>query len=945
MIGTLKRMISPNEKEIEAARKIVKKVLEFEKIVADLSDEELAKSTEYFREKLGVDIEKLTSDSIYFEENYPNFDKKELDAERKKLFEILPEAYARVREVAKRLAKHEHFHVQLMTGILLANNKIAEVFTGEGKTNSAVLPAYLYGLTGKGVHVATVNDYLAKRDGEWAGQILAKLGMKAAVITAQESYAVISDERAMEVYGKDIKASLDKKDMSNMSSMTGTNFEKITKKQAYKMDVIYGQAQEFGFDYLRDNMANALEERVQRFYYYSIVDECDSILIDEARTPLIISVPDEQPSTTYYRFATIAEELKVEEDYAVDEKRHSVVLTDSGIEKVEKAFGVKDAWSDSKFIKHIDNALKAQALYRKDKEYIVANGEILIVDQFTGRAQPGRRYSEGLHQAIEAKERVDIKNESKTLATVSYQNYFRLYSFLGGMTGTAMTEAEEFEKIYKLDVVRVPTHRVMVRKDQSDVIYPTEKAKFNAVVKEIAEMYEQGRPVLAGTTSIEKSEYLSQLLKKKGIPHQVLNAKLHEKEAKIVANAGQKNTITIATNMAGRGTDIKLAPEVKDVGGLHIIGTERHEARRIDNQLRGRSGRLGDPGSSRFYLSLEDHLMRVFGGDMMKNMMGNQMDETVPIESRLLSGIIKSAQQKVESMNFDIRKRLVEYDDVLNFQRETVYKMRRLILMLLHKEPVPALKPFELKGKELIAFAQKLQKYSLKRHDDASIKEVIAGTFLDNSLRVWIFKQIIDQLSGIIGDDIKIQKNLSKNVATILQDFIETCIPNSIEEKAAKKLGFDTYEKAKEAIIAPKNKSFVLQTDLLISLFVEAMFIKLTELEKTVPEKEYERFLIMSSLDNLWMDHIDAMSDLREGIGFRGYAQRDPLVEYKREATTLFEEFFGALGDMIARKAYRLESTQGNNDAAASEQAIKNAVSKLRNNSSTSKKSKNKRNK
>ncbi|WKZ29988.1 MAG: preprotein translocase subunit SecA [Candidatus Dojkabacteria bacterium] len=908
MIGTIKNLFSPNEKELAMARKILSKVLEFEDSVKQLSDEELAKSTEYFRKKLGIDIEKRKADDIYFDEKYPEMDEKELLEERKKLYEILPEVYARVREVAGRIAKHEHFSVQLMTGILLAHNKVTEVFTGEGKTNSAVLPAYLFGLTGRGVHVATVNDYLAKRDGEWAGQVMHALGMNASIITANDSYQVISDEEVLEIFGKDAQASLDKKDMSNMSTMVGTNLKVINKKQAYKCDVTYGQASEFGFDYLRDNMANSLEERVQRYYYYSIVDEADSILIDEARTPLIISVPDEQPSEVYYRFATIAETLKADEDYIVDEKRHSVVLTDAGIKKVETAINVADIWSDSRFIKHIDNALKAKALYNKDKEYIVHNGEVLIVDQFTGRAQQGRRYSEGLHQAIEAKERVDIRNESKTLATISYQNYFRLYSFLAGMTGTAMTEAEEFAKIYKLDVVRVPTHKKITREDLADVIYKSEKSKYDAVVEDIIEKYKQGRPVLAGTTSIEKSEYISTLLRKRGIPHQVLNAKLHEKEAKIIAAAGQKATVTIATNMAGRGTDIKLSPEVKELGGLHIIGTERHEARRIDNQLRGRSGRLGDPGSSRFYLSLGDHLMRVFGGDMIKNVLGGQLPEDIPLESGLLSGIIKKAQEKVESLHFDIRKRLVEYDDVLNFQRETVYKMRKLILLLLHNVQLPPLKNTELSDIEIITFLQKLGTYSLKRSKDAEAVKLVKETYMDFPLRMWTMKQVWDQILHIMGGDIRKEKQIPEEQARILREFIETCIPNDLQEKAAKAMGLKSYAEFLEKNFVQKKKTFTVSVTELFKLINAAWFTKLQELEKSVPNKEYERYLIMSSLDFLWMDHIDAMSDLREGIGFRGYAQRDPLVEYKREGTALFNGFFDQLADMIARKMFRIEA-------------------------------------
>jgi len=694
--------------------------------------------------------------------------------------------------------------------------------------------------------------------------------------------------------------------MANMSTMSGTNLKKITKKDAYLLDIIYGQASEFGFDYLRDNSAKALEDRVQRHFVFAVVDECDSILIDEARTPLIISEPDSKPSEVYTRFATIADELIPEEDYVIDEKRHSVVLSDMGIKKVETMFGQDDVWSDSIFIRHMDNALKAKALYRLDKEYIVHNGEVLIVDQFTGRVQPGRRYSEGLHQAIEAKERVEIKQESKTLATISYQNYFRMYSYLSGMTGTAMTEAEEFQKIYRLDVVRVPTYRNVVRDDMRDVIYKTEKAKFAAVVDEIKKLHELGRPVLAGTTSIEKSEYLSNLLEKEGIPHQVLNAKLHEKEAKVVANAGAQNMVTIATNMAGRGTDIKLVDQVKDLGGLHIIGTERHEARRIDNQLRGRSGRLGDPGSSKFYLSLEDHLMRVFGGDMMKAVLGNSLPEDTPLESRLLTNVLEKAQQKVESLNFDIRRRLVDYDDVLNQQREIVYKMRKLVLIQLHNESLPELTPAIIQKERVLSFLSVLRNYSLKTPHDPKVRAFVDNTFMNYSLRIWILKQIVGQIEISLGELTKLSTPVTKKQATLLIDYLDTCIPDDLQEDVARELGQSSYNSFKDQLITTAKRNSTVHVDLLVNLLITALYTEIKSLANNLPDKEYERYLIMSSLDFLWMDHIDAMSDLREGIGLRGYAQRDPLVEYKREGAILFDEFFAALGDMVAKKMYKL---------------------------------------
>ena len=917
MSNLFSKIFSPNDREVTKSRKLVEMINSFEPAVEKLSDKELLASSEYFRNKLSIDIEQRKSADIYYDVDYPTIDKKKLDAERKVLLDLLPEVFARVREVAKRVAMHRHFDVQLITGILLAHGKITEVFTGEGKTNAATLPTYLYGLLGYGVHVATVNDYLARRDAEWTGQILLALGMKTAVITPEASYEVISDDEVIKTFGPDAKSSLEKKDMANMSTMNATNLKKITKKDAYLCDIIYGQASEFGFDYLRDNSAKSLEDRVQRNFVFSVVDECDSILIDEARTPLIISEPDSQPSEIYARFATIADELIPEEDYVIDEKRHSVVLSDMGIKKVEEMFGEDDVWSDSIFIRHMDNALKARALYRTDKEYIVSNEEVLIVDQFTGRAQPGRRYSEGLHQAIEAKERVPVKQESKTLATISYQNYFRMYSYLSGMTGTALTEAEEFQKIYRLDVVRVPTYRTVVRADMADVIYKSEKAKFAAVVEEIKKQYEMGRPVLAGTTSIEKSEYLSALLKKEGIPHQVLNAKLHEKEAKVVASAGSQHMVTIATNMAGRGTDIKLTDIVKDLGGLHIIGTERHEARRIDNQLRGRSGRLGDPGSSKFYLSMEDHLMRVFGGDMMKALLGNAMPDDVPIESRILTNVLEKAQQKVESLNFDIRRRLVDYDDVLNQQREIVYKMRKLILIQLHNEKLPALEPIKVKSEQVLKLLADLRTYSIKNPTESKVRSYFANSFLDYSLRIWILKQVISQIETTLGELNKLAVKITPKQATLLFDYLDTCIPDDIQEQAAVLLGFDNYNGFKETLIAVRKKVAILHTDSLVNLIVTSLFLELQVLLPNLPEKDYERYLIMASLDFLWMDHIDAMSDLREGIGLRGYAQRDPLVEYKREGAILFEEFFAALGDMVSKRMFRLRLNENRPETPA----------------------------
>ncbi|HHV71739.1 MAG TPA: preprotein translocase subunit SecA, partial [Clostridia bacterium] len=619
MIGVLKKILGdPNEKEIKCLQKTVEIINNLEAEISSLSDEELKGKTGEFKNRL----EKGES----------------LDS-------ILPEAFAVVRETSRRVLNMRHFDVQLIGGMVLHAGKIAEMKTGEGKTLVATLPAYLNALTGKGVHIVTVNDYLARRDSEWMGQIYRFLGLKVGLIVHGLDY----DQR----------------------------------KEAYAADITYGTNNEFGFDYLRDNMVLNKEHMVQRELNYAIIDEVDSILIDEARTPLIISGPGEKSTDLYIQFAKIVPRLKEGEDYLVDEKAKTVVPTEECIAKVEKMLNIDNMYDDRhmELTHYLNQALKAYALMRRDRDYVVKDGEVIIVDEFTGRLMYGRRYSDGLHQAIEAKEGVKVERESQTLATITFQNYFRMYNKLAGMTGTAATEAEEFRKIYGLDVVVIPTNKPMIRVDYPDVIYKTERAKFNAVVEEIAERHSKGQPVLVGTISIEKSEELSKLLKKKGIPHHVLNAKYHEKEAEIIAEAGQRGAVTISTNMAGRGTDIVLGEGVAELGGLHVIGTERHESRRIDNQLRGRAGRQGDPGSSRFYVSLEDDLMRLFGSDNISGIMDKLgMEEDVPIEHPLITKAIENAQKKVEGRNFSIRKQVLEYDDVMNKQREIIYDQRRRVL-------------------------------------------------------------------------------------------------------------------------------------------------------------------------------------------------------------------------------------------------------------------------
>jgi len=614
---------------------------------------------------------------------------------------FIPEAFALVREAARRTLSQRHFDVQLIGGIVLHEGKIAEMKTGEGKTLTATLAAYLNALQGKGVHIVTVNDYLAKRDMVWMGQIFHAIGLSVACIVHDASYLYDPDYQGDTSLDtslakpSSIELGLAKdsvRDTVGGFKVVESFLRPVTRKEAYAADITYGTNNEFGFDYLRDNMAHDLSAKVQRGHNFAIVDEVDSILIDEARTPLIISAPDTESSKWYLEFAKIIPGLEPKSDFEVDEKLRAVTLTDQGVDKIEKVLGVKDIYQAKgmTYLHHLEQALKAQILFERDKDYVVKDGQVIIVDEFTGRLLPGRRYSGGLHQALEAKERVNVQPESLTLASITFQNYFRMYGKLAGMTGTAATSAEEFSKVYNLDVVVIPTNKPMIRKDLPDRIYKNQAAKFEAVVKEVKERYSKGQPVLIGTVSIQKNESLGKLLERSGIPHQVLNAKQHEREGEIIAQAGRLGAVTVATNMAGRGVDIVLggnpqnseeALKVVELGGLHVIGTERHEARRIDNQLRGRSGRQGDPGSSQFFVSLEDDLARVFGGDRIKGLMEKfNMPNDQPIESKMVSGAIESAQARIEGFNFDARKHLLEYDDVLNKHREVLYKKRNEFL-------------------------------------------------------------------------------------------------------------------------------------------------------------------------------------------------------------------------------------------------------------------------
>ncbi len=801
----LTKLFGSNERVVEKLQPLVDQVNSFEESLCSLSDEALRMKTTEFRERL---------------------------AKGESLEDLLPEAFAVVREGAHRAIGQRHFDVQIMGGIVLHEGKIAEMKTGEGKTLTSTLPIYLNALSGNGVHVVTVNDYLSRRDANWMGQIFHFLGLSTSCINQQ----TVSYRFEPNVADDDNEATVEMK-----------NLHLITRQEAYQTDITYGTNNEFGFDYLRDNMVTNLSEMVQRELSYAIVDEVDSILIDEARTPLIISAPDAESTKLYERFAHIAPKLKAIEHYEVDEKMKTVTLTDAGVNRVEELLGAGNIYADGniEYVHHLEQSLRAEVIMKNDRDYVVRDGQVIIVDDFTGRMMPGRRYSDGLHQAIEAKEGVTVQRESRTLATITFQNYFRLYKKLAGMTGTATTSAEEFAKVYKLDVVEIPTHRNLIRVDLGDIVYKTEEVKFAKIVERIKEAHTLGQPVLVGTIAIEKSEYLAALLEREGVPHQVLNAKQHEKEASIIINAGTLGAVTIATNMAGRGTDIKLGPGVKEVGGLFIIGTERHEARRIDNQLRGRAGRQGDPGKSQFYLSLEDELMRRFGGEKLKSMMTSlNIPEDEPIQNAIISRVIESAQTKIEGFNFDIRKHVLEYDDVMNKQREVVYRRRRAVL--------------ETKD---------MRTETLNLLDEEFEKMIGFHTAMEES--EWNLHEIIMEMKGLF--------------PLVQEDALLKILEEIRDDRSKDELEKRTLIRGK---LTEEAKKYFFER--------ETAFGKETW-------EQVQKALLMRSTDTLWMNHLDEIDYLRQGIGLRGYGQRDPLVEYKREA---FNLFMGLLDTM--RKNYLL---------------------------------------
>ena len=887
MLKFLSRLTDSNEREVRRFEPTVARINELEPEYAALSDAELRGKTEQFRARLrdalgdllvpieqralteeeAAESELVVGDPARISEKRKEQHKRERAQIDAALDEILPEAFAAVREAMRRALAKRHYDVQLVGGMVLHGGAIAEMKTGEGKTFVAPLAAYLNGLTGRGVHVVTVNDYLAKRDAQWIGQVFWRLGMSVGSIQHEAAYVVDPDFPQTDEHLRALRP--------------------VAREEAYAADVTYGTNNEFGFDYLRDNLVIDLRQRVQRGHFFAIVDEVDNILIDEARTPLIISGAAEESADKYVQFARLVPRLKVEEDYILDEKFRQVAISEAGTDKMERWLGVDNLFdNDFSMARHLDQALKAEALYKRDRDYVVKDGEVVIVDEFTGRLMPGRRWSEGLHQAVEAKEGVKIQNESRTLATITFQNYFRMYDKLAGMTGTAETEAEEFHKIYGLEVIAVPTNQPMIRDDFADLVFASQKGKWNAVVDEIVDEHERGRPVLVGTISVEGSEMLGDMLKRRGIKHSVLNAKLHEKEAEIVAQAGRSDSVTIATNMAGRGTDIilggnpemlaadllhkkgltvldatpeqyaaalaeadRLCAEDRDkvviAGGLHIVGTERHEARRIDNQLRGRSGRQGDPGSTRFYLSLEDDLMRRFASDRVQSIMRTLgfNDETA-LESRMVSRTIEGAQTRVEGFNFDTRKHVVEYDDVINRQRETIYHERERILRSETLAPtVLAMLDEEVRG--LVAehtvgeFAAEWNRDGLKAQVTAMVPTLDPGSLA-----------AMDEMAD------------AEQISSLLAELVE-----------------EAYE-AKRSEVGE-----------------EGMLV-------------LERLVLLRVIDSLWVEHLTAVDDMRRGIGLRAYSQRDPLNEFKVEAYRMFDELKTTIRHDITHTVFRVTLTR-----------------------------------
>jgi len=817
----------PVEKFIKNAKKTTEQINALESKFESFSDEQIKSQTAEFKKQIKAG---------------------------KTLDDILPETFALTREASKRTLGLRHYDVQMISGIALHTGNIAEQKTGEGKTLSSTLAIYLNALSGQGTHLVTVNDYLSRRDCGWMGPIYHALGLTTGVIIHEQAFIYdpgYSDQDAKEDRLIHLKS--------------------VSRKEAYAADITYGTNNEFGFDYLRDNMVQTLEQKVQRGLNYAIVDEVDSILVDEARTPLIISAPDTDSTDKYFKFTTLVQKLKENEDYNIDEKMRAATLTEDGIAKMEKLLGVENIYTEGgiREVHHIEQALKAHALFKRDKDYVVKDNQVIIVDEFTGRLMEGRRYSEGLHQAIEAKENVTVQRESRTMATITFQNYFRLYNKLAGMTGTAVTEKEEFEQIYGLDVITVPTNQPIIRKDMADRIYKDDQAKMQAIVKEVRERHDKGQPVLIGTISIEQNEELGELLKRSGIDVQILNAKQHEKEAQIIAQAGKVGAVTVATNMAGRGVDIKLGGDpynaaaetkVKEAGGLFILGTERHEARRIDNQLRGRSGRQGDPGASQFYISTDDDLMRIFGSEKIKSVMTTlKVPADMPIENKFISKQLEAAQKKVEGYHFDTRKHLVQYDDVLNRQRETIYKKRREVLE-------------EENSKDQVL--QMIQE---------EIEDVVRFHTDSPDEKLWNIEEIYEVINTIF--------SVAAGTRLKLTDIADDA-GSDVEDKGARgrligylfKLAVEHYNKLEEQVKSVTGKD-------------EDM-------------RNIENQMMLRSIDTLWVEHLETLDHLRTGIGLQGYGQRDPVQEYKKEAFELFNKLLAEIRKEVVYGIYKIGTAQ-----------------------------------
>ena len=818
----------PNEREIKKLQEIVGQINALEAEFERFSDGELRQKTAELESKI-----------------------KASGSGPDGLDEVLPDAFALVRESAKRTLGQRHFDVQLMGGVVLHQGKIAEMRTGEGKTLAATAPVYLNALTGRGVHVVTVNDYLSKRDAVWMGQIYHLLGLTVGCISHETAYVYDPTHKVQDsqTNSNDQEAKRDEtRDELGGFKVEDSYLRPCTRKEAYGADVTYGTNNEFGFDYLRDNMVYDLESAVQRGFSFAVVDEVDSILIDEARTPLIISAPDEESTSLYKTFSRIVPQLKENEDYNVDEKMKTVSITEEGVAKLEKILNIENIYDDQKgggirYVHQVEQALRANVLYQKDRDYVVRESEVVIVDEFTGRLMPGRRYSEGLHQAIEAKEGVEVQKESRTLASITFQNYFRMYEKLSGMTGTAMTSAEEFDRVYKLQIVAVPTNKPMVRRDHPDIVLRTSRGKMQAIVEEVKKRNAAGQPMLIGTTSIQNNELVSLFLQKAGVKHEVLNAKNHEKEGSIIAQAGKFGAVTVATNMAGRGVDIILggnppdeakAKKVRDAGGLFVLGTERHEARRIDNQLRGRSGRQGDPGETQFFLSLDDDLMRVFGGDRIKGLMETlKIPEDQPIKSGLISNSIEGAQGKIEGYHFDARKHVLDYDEVLNKQRNIIYGKRREL------PPI----------KELI---------------EEELRKMVDFHMAASHPGDWNIEEIFENVKGVAA----VSDDFHKELSAIRS---KSADPDVLREEIAK------------AVLDVVGKAY-------------------KEKEERIGNermRELEKFVMLRTLDTIWMEHLETMDSLRDSVKLRAYGQKDPLVEYKREG----HEMFGRLLDTWRNQA------------------------------------------